>query len=45
MCLSRKPKPQPLFPIREWVGAEDGEEWLAIHPFYLAMLRHYAPPT
>jgi hypothetical protein len=40
--MARDLKPQPLDPIREWIGP-DGEEWVAMHPLYLALSRHYCP--
>jgi hypothetical protein len=33
---------QPLEVMREWTDA-DGEEWVAGHPVYLALGRHYCP--
>jgi len=39
---SKRQKPQPINPLREWVGL-DGEERVALHPLYAGLGHFYAP--
>lgn len=41
--MRRRPRPEPLGPLRSWTNPDDGEEWVAIHPLYRAVLEHYQP--